>query len=848
MDRKIVIEVNGGYIRKDSDVAGVRGEANSTIMNIIFDESWEGYAKKVTFWDARGENPVRRTLTTDLLTDITTSILNYSVPIPGEPLAHEGQMTFVIEGYTDGVRKRTVSDKLKVKPSPIADVEGEPADPTPDQAEQLQKQIDTMLGDIQAERVQAQEARNEAVNAAEEATASAESASEANESAGVAMIAAVEAANVARDAEAGAIEAKEAAQKIKEEITEVAGGDFPTRTEAQGYANQAEANAKAYTDEQLTHIPTPDVSGQISEHNADADAHPAIRERINSLEEKVGDVVLSELDILDYEVVTKEEFDSMEKQEDVLYLIEDDPETQAVKEHIVNTDIHVTAEEKQKWNDVEASLEPGFITLAARNDFNEEWALCNGDALLKSEYPELAKKIEGLGEYIHKKDIIFSKNISFNNSEGTAFTATITEADIFDIYFCEETEETIVTCVQSFREGTTYYFDDLVILFYKKTPTGDFEFDLENWSYKIISKDRLYVSSGSSAYGYKGAITKRIDGRYIVLLGKKYNSSKQETYRANAVFSEISTDIESASTWTFNNFIYSTSSSAYSPFLPVLLDTIMIDGKKYTIFITQSIDSSEISSIKGSYWIYLIPDFASPSTFYSYSYSISGSSTTITRWFVHNNSLYLAYGTYNNDDYNLFQFTLTTSEISLYKNKSIETTKTVNPDGNRYVSFAFYEGSAGLYIFMTLREYSSEEYFEAGYFLIDTSGNLSGGILTTDLWVNGVFETADDIVIYTNDRVYSVTSESDLTDFSKWVEVGFTHMPYNASQWDNQSSLFCSAKMLKGTDGTAKIIPTPYIYFRDNFVLELNKYIKLPTLASDATILPIPSYWIKVKP
>lgn len=496
----------------------------------------------------------------------------------------------------------------------------------------------------------------------------------------------------------------------------------------------------------------------------------------------------------------------------------------------------------------EAGFGVGEIKYATKTSINESWALCNGDVLLRSEHPELAEKIEVTGTYTHKQDITFSKDVEFENSQGTAFTATITEADIFDIYFCEETKETIVTCVQGFREGKTSNFDDLVILFYKKTPTGDFEFDLENWSYKVISKNRDYVSSPSSAYGYKGAITKRIDGRYIVLLGKKYNNSTQESYRAEAVFSEISTDIESASTWTFNNFMYSANSSTYSPFLPVLLDTITISGTKYTIFITQSVDGSLMSSIKDSCYIYLIPDFASPSTFYSYSYSVGGNSAAITRWFVHNNLLYLACGMYNNNYYFLYQFTLTTSEISLYKTSNIKTTKIVNPDGNKHASFAFYEGSAGLYIFMTLKEYSSGEYYEAGYFLIDTSGGLSGGRLTTDLWVNGVFEAADGIVIYTNDRVYSVTSESDLTDFSKWVEVGFTQMPYNASQWDNYSSLFCSAKMLKGTDGTAKIIPTPYIYFKDNFILEVNKYVKIPTLASDATILPIPSYWIKVKP
>lgn len=75
-------------------------------------------------------------------------------------------------------------------------------------------------------------------------------------------------------------------------------------------------------------------------------------ENVEGLQEE-----LDNLEALDYEVVTKEEFDSMEKQEDVLYLIEDDPETQAVIEHIADTDIHVSTEEKEKWNSVEVSAE-----------------------------------------------------------------------------------------------------------------------------------------------------------------------------------------------------------------------------------------------------------------------------------------------------------------------------------------------------------------------------------------------------------------------------------------------------------------------------------------------------------
>ncbi len=51
-------------------------------LRISFDDGWDGYAKKVTFWDARGKNPVERTLTVDLLENaaITHIFRDYTSP------------------------------------------------------------------------------------------------------------------------------------------------------------------------------------------------------------------------------------------------------------------------------------------------------------------------------------------------------------------------------------------------------------------------------------------------------------------------------------------------------------------------------------------------------------------------------------------------------------------------------------------------------------------------------------------------------------------------------------------------------------------------------------------------
>lgn len=149
MDRVINIKVGGNHLSKDNKNAGVKGEANVTNLRITFDESWKGYAKTVTFFDAHGNNPVKRIETTDLIEDITKDALTYITPIPKEPLAIAGEMTFVIDGYKDGKRMRSISDTLVVKDAPMTDNAGEPTDPIPTPDEQIQKQIDAIINTIQ---------------------------------------------------------------------------------------------------------------------------------------------------------------------------------------------------------------------------------------------------------------------------------------------------------------------------------------------------------------------------------------------------------------------------------------------------------------------------------------------------------------------------------------------------------------------------------------------------------------------------------------------------------------------------------------------------------------------------
>lgn len=186
MKRLIEVKVDGSHLTKNHNLAGVQHEANMTSLRITFDESWDGLAKTVTWWDAKGRNPVKRVLTTDLLEDITKSTRIYLCAIPGEPLAEAGMCTFVIDGYVNGKRQRSISDQLKVEAAAFAADAAEPTDPTPTQAEQLQVQMESVLTKIQ-KAVDVAAAADAAQQTAEAARAAAEQAAIAAERAEEAM-------------------------------------------------------------------------------------------------------------------------------------------------------------------------------------------------------------------------------------------------------------------------------------------------------------------------------------------------------------------------------------------------------------------------------------------------------------------------------------------------------------------------------------------------------------------------------------------------------------------------------------------------------------------------------------
>lgn len=239
MDRRIEVKVFGNHLWKDGNRAGVQGEGNVTTLRISFDEGWSGYAKRVTFFNAKGRNPVTRILTADLLENAAESTLVYLCKIPPEPLAEAGWCSFIVDGYIEDERQRSVETQLEVVPARETTGAVDPGAPTPTQAEQLQTQIEAVMEDVQKAAEGAQNAEL-AGQYAFEARASAESALESKETAVTSAASASESAvraeqtlsQMGDDAETAARSAAEAQQSASAAAeSAAAAGDYKSAAE-----------------------------------------------------------------------------------------------------------------------------------------------------------------------------------------------------------------------------------------------------------------------------------------------------------------------------------------------------------------------------------------------------------------------------------------------------------------------------------------------------------------------------------------------------------------------------------------------------------------------------------------
>lgn len=266
MDRRIEVKINGFLVDKDNRKAGVQYEGNVTELRIAFDSGWDAYAKTVTFWDATMSNPVKIILGVNRLEDIVSSTRVYLVPIPPEALTEAGDMTFVIDGWIDGRRKRSLSDTLYVEEAPFEPDAAESADPTPTQAEQLQREIEKIVGDIteqatiaydnaRAAEFAAGQAENFYDGAVEVNNRVQYGAQQAEQNAAIALAQALLAQSWAAGGTKQRPDEEENNAKFWSlRAQQIAGGDYATRTEAKNYANAAVGEANTYANETFVPI------------------------------------------------------------------------------------------------------------------------------------------------------------------------------------------------------------------------------------------------------------------------------------------------------------------------------------------------------------------------------------------------------------------------------------------------------------------------------------------------------------------------------------------------------------------------------------------------------------------
>ena len=157
MARIINVNVVGNHLTRDNNTAGVRGEGKSTVLRITFDESWDEHIKKVTFRNARGENPVTEILGMPISYDENGVGRTYDVPIPYEPLEVAGSLTFIIDGLWNGQRQRSVECKLAVIDAPDVVQDSASREEYPTELEQTR----IIIEDIKANILQAYYWRDE---------------------------------------------------------------------------------------------------------------------------------------------------------------------------------------------------------------------------------------------------------------------------------------------------------------------------------------------------------------------------------------------------------------------------------------------------------------------------------------------------------------------------------------------------------------------------------------------------------------------------------------------------------------------------------------------------------------
>lgn len=203
MTRTIPLKIQNEYIAGDKVLIGAAGSHNDVVLRMEFSPLWEGLTKTVQFRDALGEKTIETLLTADLLEKNSTTV--YMVPVPNGAKKYAGEMTLAVKGAAVSGDKETrattaVHGAFTVGESKWDTSAETEQDVPPTQAEQLQSQIDAVLGKINGAAASA----NAAAASAQSAAESAETATAAAESIGNSVTAAAKSAAAAADSEKNA--------------------------------------------------------------------------------------------------------------------------------------------------------------------------------------------------------------------------------------------------------------------------------------------------------------------------------------------------------------------------------------------------------------------------------------------------------------------------------------------------------------------------------------------------------------------------------------------------------------------------------------------------------------------
>lgn len=172
MSRIIKCQVFDSFILGGGVVIGAEGSGESVTLELTFSDAWDGYTKRLIWYDALGEHHVVLVLTADQLVSGTNV---YQVSIPAEACAVAGDAMMTIRGVTVDEDTGTIKTALIGATITFRVLEGKWTaslqDMTASQAEQLQSQIDALLPKIvlagqvaenETERLAAEEERKQA--------------------------------------------------------------------------------------------------------------------------------------------------------------------------------------------------------------------------------------------------------------------------------------------------------------------------------------------------------------------------------------------------------------------------------------------------------------------------------------------------------------------------------------------------------------------------------------------------------------------------------------------------------------------------------------------------------------